>query len=92
MEKPDSPDEYESDCSEERAGEKVQHFDSRKSAPLTNKMSGGNGLANVNLAGDSAYSAILKERLARFTIKNLNGDGDSAVNPRLGTFFNKDDS
>jgi hypothetical protein len=43
-------------------------------------------------AGDGAYSAILKDRLSRFSIKNLNGDGESSVNPKLGTFFNKNDS
>jgi hypothetical protein len=60
----------------------------------TDNSSSGNG-SQINtgnvLHGEGAYSAILQNRNARFSIKNLHGDGEADCRPDIGNFFNKDD-
>jgi hypothetical protein len=57
---------------------------------------GGNGLVfnkkKMTQAGDSVYSAILSDRMARLSIKNLHGDGESTIDPKLGNFYSSDDA
>jgi hypothetical protein len=52
-----------------------------------------NGSASVTSThGDGAYSAILNDRLGRFTIKHLHGDGEADCKPAIGTFYEPEDS
>jgi hypothetical protein len=64
-------------------------------AKVKNDSVSGNGSNSNNkdslLHGDSTYSAIYYERVSRYSINYLHGDGVSDCNPNIGTFFSPAD-
>jgi hypothetical protein len=68
---------------------------SQQAQALAHGTGGGNGTPNClssNNSGDGVYSAILNDRIGRFTIKHLHGDGEADYYPQIGNFYNSNDN